>query len=127
MDESIPFDSKKNIIKNVRGRVTGVPGMLIRMSSMIFGNISIHRNFSDPTIIAIIATELKALLMLNTTYSRSLFLVFIKDKSLKIISAIIQNTVILEKMLSFDNTQISMYTVSACHCVDLYILCTDNE
>ena len=45
----------------------------------------------------IIVTKLKTLLMLNAIYSRSLFLVFIKDKSLKILNAIIQNTAILEK------------------------------
>ena len=49
--------------------------------------------------IAIIATKLKTLLILNAIYSSSIFLAFIKDKSLKILSAIIKNTAILEKTL----------------------------
>ena len=57
----------------------------------------LNRNFSDLTIIAIIATKLKTLLMLNAVYSRSLFLVFIKEKSLYLLNAIIQNTAVLEK------------------------------
>ena len=43
----------------------------------------IHRNFSDLTIIVIIAIKLKTLLLLNAIYSRLLFLVFIKEKILK--------------------------------------------
>ena len=54
----------------------------------------IHRNFSDLTIIA---TKLKTLFMLNTIYSRPLFLAFIKGKLLKILNAIIQNTAIFEE------------------------------
>ena len=86
----------------------------------IYGNLNMelnyckHRNLSDLTIVAITATKLKTLLMFWTLfiqrryvsyiyfsdiYSRSLFLVFIKDKSLKILNAIIQDTAILEKTL----------------------------
>ena len=61
----------------------------------------IHRNFSDLTIIAIIATRLTTLLMLNVIYSKSLLSVFSKDKPLQILNAIIQNTAILEKRYSF--------------------------
>ena len=74
-----------------------------------------HTSFSDFIIIAIIATKLKTLLMLNAIYSRSLFLVFIKDKSLKILNAIIQNTAILENRYSF-----RMFTVISCHCSNFY-------
>ena len=61
----------------------------------------IHRNFSDLTIVAIIATKLKTLLMLNAIYSRSLFLVFMEDKSLQILNAIIQTLLFWTKRYSF--------------------------